>query len=78
MNNYEATEIAYKNGYEAGKPKWISVKERKPTIGDADEIGLVLVYTKNKENLITQFSDVWRFADFISHWMPLPEPPTIK
>ena len=30
MNNYEATEIAYKNGYEAGKPKWIPVSERLP------------------------------------------------
>ena len=30
MNNHEATEIAYKNGYEAGKPKWISVTERLP------------------------------------------------
>lgn len=39
MNNYEATEIAYKNGYEAGKKfatdnnvgdKWIPVTERLP------------------------------------------------
>ena len=30
MNNHEATEIAYKNGYEAGKPKWIPVTERLP------------------------------------------------
>ena len=30
MKIYEATEQAYKNGYEAGKPKWISVKERLP------------------------------------------------
>ena len=30
MKIYEATEQAYKNGYEAGKPKWISVEERLP------------------------------------------------
>ena len=33
MNNHEATEIAYKNGYEAGKPKWIPVTERLPESG---------------------------------------------
>jgi hypothetical protein len=32
MNNYEATEQAYKNGYEAGKPKWIPVTERLPEV----------------------------------------------
>ena len=32
MKIYEATEQAYKNGYEAGKPKWISVKERLPEL----------------------------------------------
>lgn len=30
MNVYDATEQAYKNGYEAGKPKWISVKKDLP------------------------------------------------
>lgn len=30
MNVYDATEHAYKNGYEAGKPKWISVKKDLP------------------------------------------------
>lgn len=30
MKTYEATEQAYKNGYEAGKPKWIPVTERLP------------------------------------------------
>ena len=31
MNIYDATEQAYKNGYEAGKKdKWISVKDRLP------------------------------------------------
>ena len=31
MNKYEAAESEYyKNGYEAGKPKWIPVTERLP------------------------------------------------
>ena len=30
MNLYDATEQAYKNGVEAGKPKWIPVGERLP------------------------------------------------
>ena len=32
MTNHEATEQAYKNGYEYGKPKWISVKDRLPDV----------------------------------------------
>ena len=27
MNIHDATEQAYKNGYEDGKPKWISVND---------------------------------------------------
>lgn len=55
--------------------KWISVTERKPTEEDATELGSVLVYTTNNEHLIVNFADVWRFSDFISHWMTLPQPP---
>ena len=55
--------------------KWISVKDRLPTMDDADEAGVVLVYTENNEQLIIDTGYVWRFRDFITHWMPLPEPP---
>lgn len=30
MNLHDATELAYKNGYEAGKPKWIPVSKELP------------------------------------------------
>lgn len=30
MNLHDATELAYKNGYEAGKPKWIPVSRELP------------------------------------------------
>ena len=43
MDNYTLTEQAYKNGYEAGKPKWISVEERLPEVLD-----LYLVVVKQK------------------------------
>ena len=55
--------------------KWIPVTERLPTMDDTDETGVVLVYTENNEHLIVDSADVWRFRDFITHWMPLPEPP---
>jgi hypothetical protein len=34
MNIHDATEEAYKRGYEDGKPKWIPVSERLPDIID--------------------------------------------
>lgn len=32
MNEHDATETAYRNGYADGKPKWISVKDRLPEV----------------------------------------------
>ncbi len=32
MNLHDAIEQAYKNGFEAGKPKWISVAEQLPEV----------------------------------------------
>lgn len=79
MKIYEATEQAYKNGYEAGKPKWISVEERLPEDG-----AIVLGYmvsrdyrtikwknnTQRWEGLLLDYA-----KEFVTHWMPLPEPP---
>ena len=56
-------------------PEWIPATEMLPEEEDASEHGYVLVYTKNNEHLITGYQDVWRFRDFITYWMPLPEPP---
>lgn len=63
----------YKKLREAAR--WIPVTERCPSEEDANEDGLVLVYTENSEQLIVDYKDVWRFRGFCSHWMPLPEPP---
>ena len=49
MKNYEATEQAYKNGYEAGKPKWISVEERLPEI----ETEVLILARHSNRNVIT-------------------------
>ena len=112
MNNYEATEIAYKNGYEAGKKdaedeirilkqkranifeimdayergrakalKWIPVTERLP-----EPWKWILCYCEvgNIEMLrYDDFMDEWGSInlnraykkDYVTHWMPLPEPP---
>lgn len=55
--------------------KWISVKDRLPTMDSIVEKDFVLVCTENNEHLIVAVADVWRFRDFITHWMPLPELP---
>lgn len=84
MDKYTATELAYKNGYEKGKPKWIPVSEMLPRDGarvlayyDDGIIRLainkggfsdVVSHTYIKNNHHTVFAK-------LTHWMPLPEPP---
>lgn len=91
MKIHEATEQAYKNGYEAGKKdavKWISVTERLP---EGEE--LVLILCKNGAMFVgycgKQYCDFerrWRIKTAlnstkllnlgrVTHWMPLPQPP---
>ena len=81
MTNNDATEIAYKNGYEAGKPKWIPVSERLPK-----NFVSVLVHIPEMNPCPAvmeayRFDDGWvtKMAAFdincATHWMPLPEPP---
>ena len=80
MDNYDATEIAYKNGYEAGRPKWIPVTERLPEKNTS-----VLVYYKHGRNIFWYdekdgFCDIDQYGmncpdGTVTHWMPLPEPP---
>lgn len=83
MDKHTATEQAFKNGYakgyEAGKPKWISVKERYPNHGD-----VVMICTKDNDVQVFQWDNVYggwvgdRYnysTKYVTHWMPLPMPP---
>ena len=86
MDKYTATEQAYKNGYEAGKPKWISVEERLPEYGKyvlvADErnrfIGLFSLEKTEENYVFWRGMGSWTMDVIaITHWMPLPEPPEV-
>ena len=82
MKTYEATERAYRNGYEKGledgKPKWIPVTERLPDESIPSQHYLcwykgrvrILKYWRTRK----RFESNGRVAN-VTHWMPLPEPP---
>jgi hypothetical protein len=75
----------YKKGYRKSEAfsqphenggEWISVEDRKPTHKD----GKVLIYTAYGISIAEiTISGHWRgscaIPKFITHWMPLPEPP---
>ena len=73
-----ADALAYIRELEAKVPKWISVKASMPE--EADE---VLVFCRNGEttwtNLAHRVGKQWWRAGvpmlYVTHWMPLPEPP---
>ena len=81
MKTYEATEQAYKNSYEAGKPKWIPVTERLPE----DFINVLACLRIGEEcRIYPAFyaHGVWWDCIFnttttnsTTHWMPLPQAP---
>ena len=85
MNNYEATEQAYKNGYEAGKPKWIPVTERLPEYFGTFLVAIDEVHGEKRISVDAADFDperkswtTWNYfcAGYkVTHWMPLPEPP---
>lgn len=75
-----ATEQAYKNGYEDGKPKWISVKDRLPEnkscilMYSADGGVAEGIYDKDQKRWI-QFRWSVLNVPSVTHWMPLPPAP---
>lgn len=61
--------------------EWISVKDRLPTIDDADENGKVLVYrtVNDSQKSISKSIYDWNFTKHLdkdAYWMPLPNPPS--
>ena len=82
MDKYTATELAFKNGYEKGKPKWIPVSD------PPKESGCYLTAVKHwLDGKPVTREAFWNSVDWLScerrheitprvtHWMPLPEPP---
>lgn len=68
----DATEEAYKKGYEDGKPKWIPVTERLPYRSD---IIIAFYPTMRGTSGEMQIHKAWAMSDTCTHWMPLPDPP---
>ena len=68
---------AYEKGYEDGKPRWIPVSERLP-----EEEKVVLCHCRaNIIETLAYYDGLWQgyngsyMKGFVTHWMPLPEPP---
>lgn len=80
MKIYEATEQAYKNGYEKGKAdalKWIPVTEMLP-----EEMEKVMAFVNGVRITAVLKGGVWLSSwnhdvvdDEVTHWCALPQPP---
>ncbi len=91
MTNHDATEQAYKNGYEAGynANKWISVEDKLPqksgdylTYNVNNEYMAVISYSE-KYKIFNAFDDLSREEQLknqmtVTHWQPLPQPPEVR
>lgn len=87
MKIHEATEQAYKNGYdkgyEDGRPKWIPVTDRLPEEGkevlalspeyEEYQIGWLAKCEEEQCGVVCVGDGIELYK--VTHWMPLPEPP---
>lgn len=79
MTIHDATEVAYKNCYAAGKRdamKWIPVTERLPE----DDRSVLVTCGRYYKSFIARYNHTWKKwrvsgTLHITHWMPLPLPP---
>ena len=86
MNEHDAVEAAFNNGYEKGyadaKAKWIPVTERLP-----EHFGTFIVALKDMNGYCSTNAANYDYSqqrwrglpmgarDEVTHWMPLPEQP---
>ena len=89
MNIHDATEEAYKKGYEDGKRdvlKWIPVTERLPEkdghylcnyhFGEYPKMTFTQVLDYYATDIVPHFQHTLGDGSMkVTHWMPLPEPP---
>ena len=74
-NQYEA---GYRDGKAEATPKWIPVSERFPEGGaivlcNTDYFVEVLQWDKRADVWVDQYRSYRK--NYVTHWMPLPEPP---
>lgn len=63
---------------EAQIPRWVSMKERKPTEKDASPYGLILCVLANRDGSMSDEIRAWHWKNIVdmpecfTHWMSLP------
>ena len=57
--------------------EWISVEDRLPKIGETVLVfeSKVLIATYKKSGFVQHCFDLEHYAEYTTHWQPLPEPP---
>lgn len=79
----ELREVTDKLYNEVTKPQWISVEDKLPPMRDEEEMSdIILTHTKGGVIYINRYDyrgKTWGnpLAFNVTHWMPLPQPPTV-